>query len=53
MAWGNNFSHTRPNGKTCFTVIDDYNIAAMLAGENMDLAAGTRQSALNRNRRRR
>ena len=37
MAWGNNFSHTRPNGKTCFTVIDDYNIAAMLAGENIAL----------------
>ena len=37
MAWGNNFSHTRPNGKTCFTVIDDYNIASMLAGENIAL----------------
>lgn len=32
------FSHTRPDGTSCFTILDDYNIKAMLAGEN--IAAG-------------
>ncbi len=29
------FSHTRPNGTSCFSVFDDYNYNAGLAGENL------------------
>lgn len=47
MAWGGNFSHTRPNGKTCFTVIDDYNIPTMLAGENIALNQITAKGVFN------
>ena len=34
----NCFSHTRPNGTSCFTVLDDYGISYMATGEN--IAAG-------------
>ncbi|MFA9465559.1 MAG: CAP domain-containing protein [Velocimicrobium sp.] len=29
------FSHTRPNGQSCFTVLDEYNISYLAAGENI------------------
>ncbi len=35
-----NFSHTRPNGKDCFTVFDDLGISASAKGEN--IAAGSK-----------
>lgn len=31
------FSHTRPNGESCFTVLSENNIAYMAAGENIAL----------------
>jgi uncharacterized protein YkwD len=34
------FSHTRPDGKSCFTVFDDLGIAASAKGEN--IAAGNK-----------
>ncbi len=34
----NLFDHTRPDGRDCFTVLDDYNIRYMAVGEN--IAAG-------------
>lgn len=34
------FSHTRPNGKNCFTVLDDLSISRLSAGEN--IAAGNK-----------
>lgn len=34
------FSHTRPNGKKCFTVLDDNSITYFAAGEN--IAAGNK-----------
>lgn len=35
-------AHKRPNGKDCFTVLDDYRIDAQVAGENV--AAGQRDA---------
>lgn len=32
------FSHTRPNGTNCFTILDEYNVSAGYKGEN--IAAG-------------
>jgi uncharacterized protein YkwD len=32
------FSHTRPNGTSCFTVLDDFGIARTTAGENIAYA---------------
>lgn len=29
------FSHTRPNGSSCFTILDEYNISYMGCGENI------------------
>ncbi len=34
------FSHTRPNGQTCFTILGEYGITYMRAGEN--IASGQR-----------
>ena len=36
----NNFAHTRPNGTSCFTVLDELGISRSAAGEN--IAAGQR-----------
>ena len=38
MGWSKNFSHDRPNGTSCFTVLDDLGIVILSAGEN--IAAG-------------
>ncbi len=40
MQENNYFSHTRPNGTSCFTVLDTFNIRWSAAGEN--IAAGYR-----------
>jgi|GEM_PF-1483432 len=35
------FDHTRPDGRTCFTVLDDYNISYGYAGENIAMGQTT------------
>lgn len=41
MAKNDIFSHTRPNGKTCFTVLDEYKIKTVgYRGENLALTYG-------------
>lgn len=47
MAWSNSFSHTRPNGASCFTIIDEYNIQAFAAGENIALGQTTAKMVFN------
>lgn len=37
------FSHTRPNGESCFTILKEYNISYMTVGEN--IAAGQQTPA--------
>ena len=41
------FSHTRPNGSSCFTVLEDCSISYSSCGEN--IAAGTSSSELTPN----
>lgn len=47
MAWANKFSHTRPNNTTCFTIIDEYNISAFAAAENIAIDQRTAKEAFN------
>lgn len=35
VAWSGKHSHTRPNGKSCFTIMKDAGIESGLAGENI------------------
>ena len=35
MAYGDKFSHTRPNGSSCFTILDEMGISYMMCGENV------------------
>ena len=35
MAYANKFSHTRPNGSSCFTILDDMNINCSAYAENI------------------
>lgn len=37
----NCFSHTRPNGTSCFTVLDDYGISYMATDENISAGYAT------------
>lgn len=39
MAWSSKFSHTRPDGRSCFTIFDDLGISYSAVGEN--IAGGT------------
>lgn len=41
------FSHTRPNGTSCFTVLDENGIAYMTAGENIAAGYGDPASVMN------
>lgn len=41
------FSHTRPNGSSCFTVLDENGIAYMTAGENIAAGYGDPASVMN------
>lgn len=41
------FSHTRPNGTSCFTVLDEGGIAYMTAGENIAAGYGDPASVMN------
>lgn len=40
------FSHTRPDGTSCFTVLQDMNISYRFAGENIAAGQGTPQSVV-------
>ncbi|MCR4926269.1 MAG: CAP domain-containing protein [Clostridiales bacterium] len=35
MAWSNVFSHTRPDGRECFSIFEDMNISYSAVGENI------------------
>ena len=35
MGWSNNFSHTRPNGESCFQILEEEGIKPGAAGENI------------------
>lgn len=35
MAWGDEVSHTRPDGRSCFTVLDDIGFMSFYSGENI------------------
>lgn len=35
MAWSSKFSHTRPDGRSCFTIFNDLGLSAGMAGENI------------------
>lgn len=41
------FSHTRPNGSSCFTVVDEYNISYVALGENIAMGQKTPQEVMN------
>lgn len=41
------FSHTRPDGTSCFTILSEYNISYMLAGENIAYGQPTPQDVVN------
>lgn len=41
------FSHSRPDGSLCFTVLDEYNISNMAAGENIAMGQTTPESVMN------
>jgi uncharacterized protein YkwD len=41
------FSHTRPNGTSCFTVLDEGGIAYMTAGENIAAGYGDPASVMS------
>lgn len=35
MAWGDKLSHTRPDGRSCFTIFDDVGFTSYYSGENI------------------
>ena len=41
------FSHTRPNGTSCFTVLDEYNVSYRRAGENIAEGYPTPEMVVN------
>lgn len=43
---GKSFSHTRPNGTSCFTVLGEYNISYSAAGENIAHGQDTPEDAM-------
>lgn len=43
MAYADKFSHTRPNGSDCFTIINELGISSYIVGEN--IASGQRNVA--------
>lgn len=40
------FSHTRPDGRDCFSVLDDYNISHYCAAENIARGSSTAEGAM-------
>lgn len=47
MAYANKYSHTRPNGTECFTILREMNISYWIAAENIAAGYGTPQAASN------
>lgn len=43
----NKFSHTRPNGSDCFTVLDDLSITCSAKGENIAAGSSTGEGTFN------
>lgn len=41
------FSHSRPDGRSCFSVLDDYNISLQSAGENIAAGYGNPKAVMN------
>lgn len=41
------FSHTRPNGESCFTILKEYNISYMTVGENIATGQQTPAEVMN------
>ena len=41
------FSHSRPDGRDCFTVLSEYSIGSMAAGENIAMGQRTPQEVMN------
>ena len=41
MAYSKKFSHTRPDGRTCFTILNDMNIGYNASGENIPSGRST------------
>lgn len=44
---GTTFSHTRPNGETCFTALDEINITYRAAGENIASGYASPEAVMN------
>lgn len=44
MGWADNFSHTRPDGRSCFTIYNDLGITAYMYGENIAWGYGSAKS---------
>lgn len=47
IASNNCFSHTRPDGRSCFTILDDYYVMYMAAGENLAYGQDTPQEVVD------
>jgi len=47
MAYSKKFSHTRPNGSQCFTVLNELGISYWLAGENIAYGQTTSSMVMN------
>lgn len=43
---GESYSHTRPDGSECFSVLNDYNISCVYAGENIVIGTSTSVEAM-------
>lgn len=43
---GESYSHTRPDGSECFSVLKDYNISCVYAGENIVIGTSTSAEAM-------
>ena len=41
------FSHTRPDGRTCFTVFEDFDLGAFMCGENIAWGQRSAQEVVN------
>lgn len=47
MAYGKKFSHTRPNGSSCFTILKEMNISYYACGENIAYGQTSAKSVSN------
>jgi len=47
MAYGTGMSHTRPNGSSCFTILDDASVSYWACGENVACGQSSAKSVSN------